>query len=146
MDSLDIYAQLPVNPSQYYLVGLQVYGVPGFDFLSPIGTSGVTIAAALNPCVGEQHILRCLDGSIVLSALIMGCMQHHPCSYSILWHAGDYSFAFAGLSVGIDVPTPVDIQVDLALTLNQLAFSKSGAIDPAVYPNLAVTSTFWTPG
>lgn len=32
--------QLPVNPNQYYLIGLQVYGVPGLDFLSPIGTSG----------------------------------------------------------------------------------------------------------
>ena len=39
-------------PNTYYLVGLQIYGVPGFDFLSPMGTSGVTIAAALNPCVG----------------------------------------------------------------------------------------------
>ena len=28
-------------------------GVPGFDNLSPIGTSGVTMAAALNPCIGE---------------------------------------------------------------------------------------------
>ena len=65
---------------------------------------------------------------------------------SFLGHAGDYSFAFAGLSAGIKVPTPVDIQVDLSFTLTQLAFSKSGAIDPAVYPNLALTSTFWTPG
>ena len=55
MDSLNIFSQLAVQPAQYYLVGLQVYGVPGFDFLSPIGTSGVTIAAALNPCVGELH-------------------------------------------------------------------------------------------
>jgi hypothetical protein len=53
MDSLEIFSMLPVDPNQYYLVGLQVYGVPGFDFLSPIGTSGVTIAAALNPCVGR---------------------------------------------------------------------------------------------
>jgi hypothetical protein len=52
MDSLEIFTQVPVDPDSYYLVGLQVYGVPGFDFLSPIGTSGVTIAAALNPCVG----------------------------------------------------------------------------------------------
>ena len=52
MDSLEIFTKLPVSPEAYYLVGLQVYGVPGFDFLSPIGTSGVTIAAALNPCVG----------------------------------------------------------------------------------------------
>ena len=52
MDSLEIFTQLPVDPEAYYLVGLQVYGVPGFDFLSPIGTSGVTIAAAFNPCVG----------------------------------------------------------------------------------------------
>jgi hypothetical protein len=52
MDSLEIFTKLPVDPNQYYLVGLQVYGVPGFDFLSPIGTSGVTIAAALNPCIG----------------------------------------------------------------------------------------------
>ena len=53
MDSLDIFSRVPVNPNQYYLVGLQVLGVPGFDFLSPIGTSGTTIAAAFNPCVGE---------------------------------------------------------------------------------------------
>jgi hypothetical protein len=52
MDSLEIFSKVPVDPDTYYLVGLQVYGVPGFDFLSPIGTSGVTIAAALNPCVG----------------------------------------------------------------------------------------------
>ena len=66
MDSLEIFTQLPVDPEAYYLVGLQVYGVPGFDFLSPIGTSGTTIAAAFNPCVGgwTQH-WRC---SAVLTA------------------------------------------------------------------------------
>lgn len=52
MDSLEIFTKVPVDPNTFYLVGLQVLGVPGFDFLSPIGTSGVTIAAALNPCVG----------------------------------------------------------------------------------------------
>ena len=54
MDSLNIFSELPVDPNAFYLVGLQVLGVPGFDFLSPIGTSGVTIAAALNPCVGKR--------------------------------------------------------------------------------------------
>lgn len=63
MDSLDIFSTLPVNPDQYYLVGLQVLGVPGFDFLSPIGTSGVTIAAAFNPCVGASR--RCCAASPV---------------------------------------------------------------------------------
>ena len=59
MDSLEIFTKVPVDPNTFYLVGLQVLGVPGFDFLSPIGTSGVTIAAALNPCVGKWVYLRC---------------------------------------------------------------------------------------
>ena len=97
-----------MNPAQYYLVGLQVFGLPGLlDSLSPIGTSGVTFVAALNPCVG------------------------------------DYSFAFVGLQVGVQLPTPVDIKVGITVGLSQLAISKSGAIDPAVYPNLAFPS-FWT--
>ena len=43
------------------------------------------------------------------------------------------------------MPTPVGIEVDLGVILNQLAFSKRGAIDPAVYPNLGLASSFWTP-
>ena len=52
LDSLDLFSKVPVNPEAWYLVGVQVLGAPGFDFLSPIGTSGVTIAAAMNPCIG----------------------------------------------------------------------------------------------
>jgi hypothetical protein len=63
----------------------------------------------------------------------------------MLPRAGDYSFAFAGLQVAIKVPTPVGIEVDLGASLTQLAFSKRGAIDPAVYPNLGLVSSFWTP-
>ena len=59
--------------------------------------------------------------------------------------AGDYSFAFAGLQVGLEIPTPVGIQVGVGIGLNQLAFSRTGAIDPTVYPNLALPATFWTP-
>ena len=59
--------------------------------------------------------------------------------------AGDYSFAFVGLQVVIDVPTPVGVEVGLGASLSQLAFSKQGAIDPAVYPNLGLPSTFRTP-
>ena len=59
--------------------------------------------------------------------------------------AGDYSFAFTGLQAAVKVITPVGIEVDLGVALKQLAFSKRGAIDPAVYPNLNLPSTFWTP-
>ena len=58
--------------------------------------------------------------------------------------AGDYSFAFAGLQAGVTVPTPLGIEVDLGIALKQLAISTRGAVDPAVYPNLAFP-TFWTP-
>ena len=61
MDSLEIFTQVPVDPNTYYLVGLQVLGAPGFDWISPIGTSGVTIAAALNPCLGAWGC-ACVDG------------------------------------------------------------------------------------
>ena len=54
MSSLNIFTTLTVNPNQFYLVGIAVMGVPGFDSLSPIGTSGITIAAAINPCIGES--------------------------------------------------------------------------------------------
>ena len=38
MDSLEIFSKVPVDPDTYYLVGLQVYGVPGFD--SQSGSTG----------------------------------------------------------------------------------------------------------
>ena len=65
-------------------------------------------------------------------------LPHNP-SY-----AGDYSFAFAGLQVGVKVPTPYGITIDVGVSLKQLAISTRGAINPAVYPNLAFP-TFWTP-
>jgi hypothetical protein len=43
------------------------------------------------------------------------------------------------------VPTPLGVEVGLGASLSQLSFSKQGAIDPAVYPNLGLPSTFWTP-
>ena len=43
------------------------------------------------------------------------------------------------------MPTPVGIEVDLGASLTQLAISKRGAIDPAVYPNLGLPKDFWTP-
>lgn len=61
--------------------------------------------------------------------------------------AGDYSFAFSGLQVGLVIPFPLfpELAVSIGFFLTQLAFSKNGAIDPAVYPNLGVNSEFWTP-
>ena len=47
--------------------------------------------------------------------------------------------------MGLEIPTPVGIQVGVGIGLNQLAFSRTGAIDPTVYPNLALPATFWTP-
>ena len=47
--------------------------------------------------------------------------------------------------MAIKVPTPVGVEVDLGASLTHLAFSKRGAIDPAVYPNLGLVSSFWTP-
>ena len=108
LPSLNIFTTIPVDPAQIYMVGVAVIGVPGFDFLSPIGTSGMTIGAAINPC------------------------------------SGDYGFSFAGLQIGLKVPTPVDLEIGVKVALNQFAYSKLGNIDPTVYSALLVPSTFWT--
>ena len=60
---------------------------------------------------------------------------------SQLLHAGDYSFAFAGLQVTVAEMGAFAVSVGLT----QLAISKQGAINPAVYPNLALPSDWWTP-
>ena len=48
--SADIPASFHPAPS----LQVQVIGAPGMDFLSPIGTSGVTAAVAINPCIGAH--------------------------------------------------------------------------------------------
>ena len=113
------------------------------DFLSPMGSSGVTTAAAFNPCVGEP---RCAGLALpALKDLTMpDRLPRGPNSSSSL-DAGDYALAFSGLGATIKMPTPVGIEVDLGATLSQLALSVNGSIDPNVYTNLALTSTFWTP-
>ena len=70
-----------------------------------------------------------------------GAVPHHGARCR---RAGDYSFAFAGLNVGITIPTPIGLEFGLGVALKQLAYSKSGSINPATYPNLRIPQ-FWTP-
>ena len=63
------------------------------------------------------------------------------CAAAQRLHAGDYSFAFAGLQVTVAEKGVFAVSVGLT----QLAISKRGAINPAVYPNLALPSDWWTP-
>ena len=52
MDTLTLFTKVPVQADQYYLTGMYIIGAPGFDFLMPVGSSGVAIAGAFNPCIG----------------------------------------------------------------------------------------------
>ena len=163
LDSLSLFAEVPVNPSAHYLVGVQVRGIPGSDFLSPIGTPGVSIAAAINPCIGGctsrrpfEAVTPALVGSHYRRQGRLGYPsllgQAHLCSCILMTlrrscvhvAAGDYSFAFEGLNVGVEVPTPPNLAISIGVSLAQLAYSKSGSIDPAAYPKLKIPQ-FWTP-
>ena len=97
MDTLTLFTQLPVQAEQYYLTGMYIMGAPGFDFLMPIGSSGVAIAAAFNPCIGEG----CWPLVVVTAPA-----TSTPLKLPALPLAGDYVMAFSGLFVGFNIPTP----------------------------------------